>query len=336
MSDRSANHAQPNEAPLAGDRPGAIPARAGSPAWEVFSPGDNPPQSAPEDRHPEIAPPPDDQGGWLDRLLAVEKRPIPTPPGSIIRAGLDLGTASIVLAALSADGEPLGLARENARAVRDGLVVDFAKARLIVERLRLRLEKAMGLGLSKAAIAVPPGTGERDSATHRYVCEAAGLEVDQVFEEPVAANHFLGVANGAIADLGGGTTGAAVIKGGKLVLSFDEATGGHHLSLVLAGHLKVPLEQAENIKLDPGRRAEVAPLVAPVLSKMGRILSQGLINGQIKTLYLVGGSAAAPGAGQIIAQETGLETVVLRDPELITPAGIALGCRPYPAPKLDA
>jgi ethanolamine utilization protein EutJ len=277
-----------------------------------------------------------EQGLYLDRLLAAELSPQAPPAGSAIRAGLDLGTHSIVLAVLDGSGAPLALAREQCFVVRDGLVVDFSGARAVCHRLRQKLEAALGVSLHRAAIAVPPGTGERDSATHRYVCEAAGLEADAVFDEPVAANFFLGIRDGAIADLGGGTTGAAVLEGGRLVLSFDEPTGGHHLSLVLAGRLKIPLERAEAVKLDPARRAEVAPAVAPVLSKMGRILKEGFQGRAIPLLYLVGGSAAAPGAGAIIARETGIPTRVLREPELITPVGIALGCRPYPARPPEA
>lgn len=213
--------------------------------------------------------------------------------------------------------------------VRDGLVVDFGAARAICARLRERLESQLGIALTRAALAVPPGTSQRDQATHGYVSQAAGLEADKVFDEPVAANHLLGISDGALADLGGGTTGAAAFKGGQMAVSFDEATGGHHLSLVIAGHFKIPLERAEAWKLDPNNRKEVAPLVAPVLSKMGRILKQGLAGLDIPVLWLAGGSAAAPGVGQIIGQETGFPIQVAPWPELVTPAGIALGCAPH-------
>jgi ethanolamine utilization protein EutJ len=312
---------------------------AGPPGWEMHLPTDSPAEGQggldPETDRPPGPVPQEERGEWLARLLAADRRPVPTPPGTPIRVGLDLGTASIVLVVLAADGSPLGLAREDARVVRDGLVVDFGGARAVVKRLKARLEAAMGAGLDRAAIAVPPGTGERDAATHRFVAEGAGLEVDAVLDEPVAANLFLGLTDGAIADLGGGTTGVAVIKDGRLIESFDEATGGHHLSLRLAGHFGIPLERAEAVKLDPKRRGEVAPLVAPVLAKMGRIIARGLAGLDVPSLTLAGGSAAAPGAGAVIAQETGLPTMVCGEPELITPAGIALGCRAYPAGKSD-
>ena len=276
---------------------------------------------------------PDDLQELLESFLGdLEKRLIePHPPGKgqEIRAGLDLGTASIVLAVLSKEGRPLGLARQEAAVVRDGLVLDFAGARVICERLREKLESDLVVPLTRAALAVPPGTSERDKATHGYVSQAAGLEVDQFFDEPEAANLLLGIKDGALADLGGGTTGAAAFKNGRMIASFDEATGGHHLSLVIAGRLGMPLERAENFKLDPKNRADVASMVAPVLSKMGRILKEGLSGLNVPVLWLAGGSAAAPGAGELIARETGLLVKVAPKPELVTPAGLALGCRPY-------
>jgi ethanolamine utilization protein EutJ len=161
------------------------------------------------------------------------------------------------------------------------------------------------------------------------------MEVSAMFDEPQAANHLIGLSDGAIADLGGGTTGAALFKDSQTILSFDEPTGGHHLSLVIAGRFKIALEQAENIKLDPKRSREVASIVAPVLSKMGTILKRGFKNLPIPILWLVGGSSAAPGATQIISQETGLLVESLTRPELVTPAGIALGCPPFEAKALE-
>ena len=43
-----------------------------------------------------------------------------------------------------------------------------------------------------------------------------GLEVVNVLDEPSAANLVLKIQDGAIVDVGGGTTGIAVIKTAKL------------------------------------------------------------------------------------------------------------------------
>ena len=77
--------------------------------------------------------------------------------------------------------------------------------------------------------------------------------------------------NGAILDVGGGTTGIAVIEDGKVVFTDDEATGGVHLSLVLAGAKKISYEAAEKIKTDRKNNLEVLPIVKPVIEKIASI-----------------------------------------------------------------
>ena len=244
--------------------------------------------------------------------------------GETVRLGLDLGTASLVLVALGDGGRPLAAARRFAQVVRDGLVVDFDAARRLSAEMKAELEEALHVELREAAIAVPPGTSERDTATHRYVAAGAGLEVTAVAEEPIAANLVAGLKEGAIVDIGGGTTGVAVLREGRVVHAFDEATGGVHLTLVLAGHFKISFEEAEALKLDPARSAHILPLVAPVLRKIGTIIRRGLAGWPAPEVCLVGGTAAAPGLEKIVSQETGRPARVLDYPLLATPAGIAL------------
>ena len=262
----------------------------------------------------------------VEKSLTKRRRP---EPGDKIRVGLDLGTASIVLVVLDEKNQPLGTARRFAQVVRDGLVVDFGAARTITEELKNELEKDLGLELTYTAIAVPPGTSTRDSATHSYVASGAGLEVENILDEPTAANLVLGLKNGAIVDIGGGTTGVTVMKDGEVVTTFDEATGGTHLTLVIAGHNKISFEDAEILKQDPKEARKIAALVAPVLQKIGTIIRQGLKGSDVDEIHLVGGTANTVGIEKIISQEIGLPVTVSSNPILVTPAGIALGCAPY-------
>ena len=257
-------------------------------------------------------------------------------PGEALKVGLDLGTASILLVVLGEDDRPLGTARRFAQVVRDGLVVDFGAARSIAEELRLELEKDLGVGLSFAAIAVPPGTSERDAATHGFVASGAGLEVSAVLDEPTAANLVLGLKDGAIVDIGGGTTGVAVLKNGRILKTFDEATGGAHLTLVLAGHYKISFEEAEAFKEDPQNSRKVAALVAPVLQKIGAIIGGGLGDCRVDEVHLVGGTAATAGIEKITSAELGCRVSVSARPILVTPAGIALGCPPGQVEALES
>ncbi|MBA1847978.1 ethanolamine utilization protein EutJ, partial [Escherichia coli] len=91
---------------------------------------------------------------------------------------------------------------------------------------------------SHAATSFPPGTDPRISIN---VLESAGLEVSHVLDEPTAVADLLQLDNAGVVDIGGGTTGIAIVKKGKVTYSADEATGGHHISLTLAGNRRISL-----------------------------------------------------------------------------------------------
>ena len=77
--------------------------------------------------------------------------------------------------------------------------------------------------------------------------------------KPSSANAVYEIQDGVIVDIGGGTTGLAILKGGEVVQVEDEPTGGTHLSLVLAGNYHVPFAEAEEIKQDYSRHKEILP-----------------------------------------------------------------------------
>ena len=156
--------------------------------------------------------------------------------------------------------------------------------------------------------------------------QAVGLDVVSLIDEPTAASLVLEITDGCVVDIGGGTTGISLIENGEVVYTADEATGGHHVDLVLAGHYRVPVEEAELIKLDPNRRDEVALLVRPVFQKMGSIARTHLRDRAPDTLYLVGGTSCFAGIDDVIANETGLRVALPVNPLLVTPLGIALSC----------
>ncbi|MGL4207980.1 MAG: ethanolamine utilization protein EutJ [Candidatus Adiutrix sp.] len=262
----------------------------------------------------------------VENSLTVRQKP---PKGQPLKVGLDLGTASIVLVVLDESDRPLAAARRFAQVIKDGLVVDFGAARSLVEELKGEIQEALGVQLSETAIAVPPGTSTRDTGTHQYVARGAGLEVNEVMDEPSAANLVLNIQNGAIVDIGGGTTGVAILEKGLVVHTFDEPTGGTHLSLVLAGHYHISFEEAETMKQKPENALKVAAQVAPVLQKIGTIVKNGLGNYAVHELHLVGGTAISLGIDKIISQEVGVPTFVSLNPILVTPAGIALGAVPF-------
>ncbi|GFM36231.1 ethanolamine utilization protein EutJ [Desulfovibrio psychrotolerans] len=263
------------------------------------------------------------------RLAALEaclETTVPVGLEEKLFVGVDLGTAYIVVVVLNSLREPVACAMEFAQVVRDGLVVDYTGAARIVRGLVGQLEARLGRKLTHAAIAVPPGTGERDCGTHRHVVEAAGLEVTAILDEPTAANAVLGVENGVIVDIGGGTTGLSVLEGGRVVYVADEATGGTHVTLVLAGNYRVSFEEAETLKKREDMQAEILPVVRPVIQKMASIVNSHIRNRDVSAIYLVGGTCCLKDMEKVMERETGRPVCKPANPFLVTPLGIALNC----------
>lgn len=206
----------------------------------------------------------------LDRVNAymarVEESETKTfqPVGSKLKVGLDLGTAYIVMVVLDEENNPIACEKQAAQVLRDGVVVDYSGALRIVKELKAKLEERLGTELMNCAIAMPAGT-ESSVKTHQYVAEGAGFEVTNVLDEPSAANSIYQIEDGVVVDIGGGTTGLAILKDGKVVQIEDEPTGGTHLTLVLAGNFHVPFQEAEAIKQDYSRHKEILPVVKAVV-----------------------------------------------------------------------
>lgn len=265
----------------------------------------------------------DSQISALEQCIA---NTVPVSADEKLHVGVDLGTAYIVVVVLNGAKEPVACAMEFAQVIKDGLVVDYIGATRIVRKLVNEIEERLGRQLTHAAIAVPPGTGEKDCGTHRHVVEGAGLEVTTILDEPTAANAVLGVDNGVIVDIGGGTTGLSVLEDGKVTYVADEPTGGTHVSLVLAGNMGVPFEEAEKLKKEADRQNEVLVVVRPVIQKMASIINRHIQGRDIAGIYLVGGTCCLKNMEAVIAKDTGKPVYKPANPFLVTPLGIALNC----------
>lgn len=246
-----------------------------------------------------------------------------TPVGSCLKVGVDLGTAYIVLVVLDEENNPVACEKQAANVLRDGVVVDYSGALQIVRHLKEKLEARLGRELTTCAIAMPAGT-ESSVKTHQYVAEGAGFEVQCVLDEPSAANAVYQISDGVIVDIGGGTTGLAVIENNQVVRIEDEATGGTHLSLVLAGNYHISFEEAETIKQDYKKHREILPVVKAVVEKIAVIIKRYVDASKTDTIYLCGGTCCLTGIEDIIEKETGIKTVKPENPFLVTPAGIAM------------
>lgn len=263
-------------------------------------------------------------GSFLAKVEASETETF-LPTGKKLKVGVDLGTAYVVMVVLDEENNPVACEKQAASVLRDGVVVDYTGALRIVRQLKEKLEARIGTELLDCAIAMPAGT-ESSVKTHQYVAEGAGFQVTNILDEPSAANAVYQICDGVVVDIGGGTTGLALLKDGKVIQIEDEPTGGTHLTLVLSGNYHISFEEAEAVKQDYSRHREILPIVRPVIEKMATIVSRYVKPDQVDTIYLCGGTCCLTGIEGIFEKVTGIKTVKPANPFLVTPTGIAMNC----------
>ncbi len=242
-------------------------------------------------------------------------------------AGVDLGTYKAITIIIDETGQPRAARMRRAEVVRSGLIVDYAGAQNIVREMIAEMRNASPLPIDKGATSYPPQTEYANINATRFLLEGVGLEVLAVLDEPTAANQVLKLDNAAIVDVGGGTTGIAVIQDGNIVFTDDEATGGVHLSLVLAGHYKISYEEAEEVKIDRQKSREILPIVRPVIEKIASIVDACLQKfDNLTEVCLVGGTCELAGFEEIVQKTLSLRAFRPEYPQFTTPLGIALSC----------
>jgi len=240
------------------------------------------------------------------------------------QVGVDLGTAYVVMVVLDEQKNVLAGEYQFAQVVRDGLVVDYVGAVDLLKGMKARLEQRLGRQLKHAATCFTPGVARVEVRATAHILEAAGLNCSAVIDEPSAANNLLGLQDGAIVDVGGGTTGVAVIRDGKVIFTADEPTGGTHFSLVIAGALSISFEEAEEMKKTPSEQSRLFPLVRPVMEKVGTITDRYTKDFDISSMTLVGGTSCFPGMAGVIEEVLKKPVYVPKKPLFVTPIGIAI------------
>ncbi len=248
-----------------------------------------------------------------------------------LKTGVDLGTANIVIAVTDEENHPVAGATAVSKVVKDGIVVDFVGAIQTVKRLKEELEALLGVPLETAATAIPPGVIEGNVRCICNVVEGAGFEVTGVIDEPTAAASVLEITDGAVVDVGGGTTGISILKDGKVIFTADEPTGGTHMTLVLAGYYGISIEEAEQLKKNKDKEADVFPVIKPVVQKMACIVKRFLTDFSVDRVYVVGGASCFEDFEETFEKELGITTVKTNDALLVTPLGIAWNAAADPA-----
>ena len=138
--------------------------------------------------------------------------------------------------------------------------------------------------------------------------------------EPERGGH------GAVVDVGGGTTGISILKDGKVIYTDDEATGGSHMTMTVAGHYKIPYEEAEVLKTTPEKEDEIFPVIKATIEKMATITERFLKGYEVPAVYVVGGSASFKEFTTVFEKKLRLPVYRPVHPLLVTPLGIAYNC----------
>lgn len=241
-----------------------------------------------------------------------------------LKIGVDLGTANIVIAVVDGNDEPVAGVMRQANVVKDGIVVDYINAAMIVKELKNEIEELLGFQIYEAATAIPPGIIEGNTKVIKNVVRSAGFEVTNIIDEPTAAATFLDIDEGAVVDLGGGTTGISILKDKEVIHTTDEATGGSHMTLVIAGANNITFEKAEELKKDPFKENETFFIIEPVVQKMALIVKKALVGYDVKEVFVVGGACSFKRFQEVFKKELEIEVIKPLNPLLVTPLGIAM------------
>jgi ethanolamine utilization protein EutJ len=258
---------------------------------------------------------------FLDEAAATFRAPVRAADSSI-SFGVDLGTATIVLTAVDAQRRPVYWDSVPCQAVRDGVVVNFGDAVTAVRRLKATAMTTLGSDIASAATAFPPGVPEAEARACRYVLENAGITCRQLVDEVSAAQALLRLEDGAIVDVGGGSTGVGIVVNAAIVALDDEPGGGHHLDLILAGALRISVEEAEERKRCG--QEDYTHILRPGIERIASSILRQIGDHAVQSIHLVGGAVRVPHAASIVAGFCGIQTYAYPHSELVTPFGIAM------------
>lgn len=270
-----------------------------------------------------VSTPPAFDAEAADALLrrAASAYRTPLSDASPAAVGIDLGTATCVIVVVDADGRPLWVDARPTAAVRDGVVVDFFGARDATASLMTVAQEALGIEIRRAGVAYPPGVPASDAAACRFVLESAGIDEVVLLDEVSAAQAALGLRDGVLVDVGGGSTGVGIFRSGALVRVDDRPGGGHHLDLILAGGLGVDPAEAERLKRTDS--AVYRGILKPGLQRIAASIAAMSPDADDLDVHLAGGAVMVDGAREIIAAELGRTVHAYPHSLFITPVGIA-------------
>lgn len=167
--------------------------------------------------------------------------------------------------------------------------------------------------------------------------EKAGLEMDSLTLEPIAAMHVvvpptMRMLNIALVDVGAGTSDLAVAAEGTIRGYGMVSLAGDSITQGLAEHFLLDFRAAEKLKVElkPGQPSEcqdvfgnkltlsyeeVLAVIRPRAAKLAQTIAQELValnGGAPKGVILIGGGSRVPGLAELLAAELDLPQHLVR------------------------
>ncbi len=182
--------------------------------------------------------------------------------------------------------------------------------------------------------------------------EGAGLEVDNLTLEPIAAMNVAipeqyRLLNIALVDVGAGTSDICITKDGSIIAYGMIPSAGDEISELIAKKYLVDFKQAEKIKIAAGgKRAinfkdimgikssllpeEIIEATAPVTNRITKEVADKIVElnvgKPVSAVFVVGGGGKIPGFTKTLAKELGLmeSRVALRGKEVLSDIEFAI------------
>ncbi|MDP4038583.1 MAG: rod shape-determining protein [bacterium] len=223
--------------------------------------------------------------GTANVLVYVPKKGIVANEPSVVAISVD---DNRILAIGNEAKEMLGRTPDiitASRPLRDGVIADYRITQAMLKHFISKVAGSFRVSRPELMISVPAGV---TSTERRAVIDAAlsaGAKKAYIIREPVAAAIGANVAISApagnlIVDIGGGTTGVAIISLGGIVAQNSVRVGGNKIDQAISDYIRrkygliIGDQTAEEIKIEIG---SAMPLDKPMIMQVrGRDMVAGL------------------------------------------------------------
>jgi rod shape-determining protein MreB len=227
--------------------------------------------------------------GTANTLVYVKGRGIVLNEPSVV-AILDTGSRLQVLAVGEEAKRMTGRTPGNIRAIRPmrtGVIGDFEVAEEMIKHFIRKAYQRRSFVHPRMIVSVPSGATQVERRAIKDAADAAGATHVSLIEEPMAAAIGAGLpvtepTGSMVVDIGGGTTGVAILSLGGIVNATTLRVAGYRLDEVIGAYIRrahniaVGEATAESIKIELGSALAPEDGVGRVVEVRGFDLYRGV------------------------------------------------------------